>query len=249
MNWSQTYERLQAMAGMQLRSIKGKTDILLESIDRNSLSVVAGNGTKSRPTSELQRIVQRMDYQTPVHVDSVLYGSGSSRSHPETILANMPDVEFLYIDGRKHIVWMGQQTHGIGTLKEVDAFTASQIRDHYAGRGPISGRVSTAIAVVANNVRDANTFLAELLQGPAPRPLHGGKAYSVSTESADALLVVDSKSDSNGFRVFPLIKVNHVGETVRRIQSLYPNAETEEIDAGEPITVVNLPGGSSIALK
>jgi len=53
-----------------------------------------------------------------IHVDALLRGSGSSRNQPETILASMPDVEYLMKDKKKHVVWVGENTHKLGTLKE-----------------------------------------------------------------------------------------------------------------------------------
>jgi hypothetical protein len=128
MEWQQTYQRLRHMLGLKLHSISGKTDITLGSVDADVITVSAQSGDKNRPTEELRRIVSKMDLGQPIHVDSVLFGSGSSRNQPETILANMPDVEWLNLNGRKHIVWVGKQTHDMGTLKEIEEFQATQIR-------------------------------------------------------------------------------------------------------------------------
>jgi len=118
MDWNQTYARLRRMVGMDLRSISGRADITLVSLDRDTYTVDANSGTVSRQTRELDRIVNQMARNEPVHVDSLLFGSGSSRNHPETVLANLPDVEWLRIRGRKHIVWVGHDTHRLGTLRE-----------------------------------------------------------------------------------------------------------------------------------
>jgi len=119
MNWNETYRRLRRLAGSRLNSITGKTNIKLETIDAEDYIVTVKPGkVKKRKTQELRTIVSKMSLNLPVHVDSVLFGSRSSRSHPETLLANLPNVEWLRIKRRKHLVWVGKDTHRMGTLKE-----------------------------------------------------------------------------------------------------------------------------------
>src|SRR5689334_16199774 len=99
MNWDQTYKQLKDMEGLTLRSISAKTDIKLLEVTEDQIIVLTRSGEKkTRPTNELRRIVERMESLSPVHIDSVLHGSGSSRNQPETILANMPDVEWARIN-------------------------------------------------------------------------------------------------------------------------------------------------------
>jgi len=121
MNWQKTYKRLQKMVGMKLHSISGKADIALQTVDQKHITVSAKTKagktkTMHRSTKELQGLVSKMKSCVPIHVDSEIHGSGSSRNQPETILANMPDVEWLRVDGRKHIMWVGKNSHKAGTL-------------------------------------------------------------------------------------------------------------------------------------
>lgn len=123
MDWQKTYERLQTMVGMKLPSISGKSDIVLENVAEGHITVSAKNkaGKKKsvrRSTEELKGLVLKMKLGVPIHVDSEIHGSGSSRNQPETILANMPDVEWVRVEGRKHVVWVGKKTHHRGTLRE-----------------------------------------------------------------------------------------------------------------------------------
>jgi hypothetical protein len=121
MDWNKTYRRIQRLAGKQLESITGKTDIVLESIDPEFYHLQWGEDMKKtmkRRTTELSKVVAKMALNRPVHVDRELNGSGPSRNQPETVLANLPDVMWVRIDGKKHIVWIGKDTHPLGTLKE-----------------------------------------------------------------------------------------------------------------------------------
>lgn len=114
---------LNALIGLPLNSISGQaTPFSISEIDRANDRIildVSGN-TKSRPLEELRRIWEVMCEKPCAHVDSVLGGSGSSRSQPETILANLPYVEWLLVDGKKNIAYVGDDTHAPGTLKRMD---------------------------------------------------------------------------------------------------------------------------------
>jgi len=68
-----------------------------------------------------------MNRLSAVHVDEVLHGSGTSRNQPETILANLPYVEWLKLDNKKHIAFVGKNTHLYGTLKQMDSIPASNL--------------------------------------------------------------------------------------------------------------------------
>ena len=123
MDWDKTFERVGKLVGTKLKSISGKSDITLVAADEDRITVSAKtstgkNKTVHRATDELRGLVSKMKRDVPIHVDSEVHGSGSSRNQPETILANMPDVEWTRIQGRKHIVWVGAKTHPAGTLRE-----------------------------------------------------------------------------------------------------------------------------------
>lgn len=121
MDWNKTYPRIQRLIGKHLRSISGQTDIVLDSIDPEFYYLQWGKELekkKRRKSTELRKVVAKMALNRPVHVESALRGNNSSRSHPETVLANLPDVEWVHIDANKHIVWVGKDTHRLGTLRE-----------------------------------------------------------------------------------------------------------------------------------
>ena len=80
----------------------------------------SGGKMKSRPFDEIERIWQEMTSRPAVHVESFLGGSGSSRNQPETVLANLPYVEWLQISGKKHIAYVDEDTHGYGTLQQME---------------------------------------------------------------------------------------------------------------------------------
>ena len=112
------------MIGISLSSISGQaTPFTIDHLDEDQRRyyVRLENGKiKSRPYDELERIWQEMTSKPAVHVESFLGGSGSMRNQPETVLANLPYVEWLQIGGKKHIAYVDDDTHAYGTIKKMD---------------------------------------------------------------------------------------------------------------------------------
>jgi hypothetical protein len=122
MNWDKVFSNLEKMKGKKLKSISGTSDIKLADIDDETVTIEArtkGGKAKivKRSVSELKELAALMKPNKPIHVDTELHGSGSSRNQPETLLANLPDVEWARVDGRKNIVWVVKDSHPIGTLR------------------------------------------------------------------------------------------------------------------------------------
>jgi hypothetical protein len=248
MDWRQTYSKLKQLVGHKLRSISGKTDITVAAVDQDVITIRGQSGTKTRPTDELRRIVSKMDLGEPIHVDSVLFGSGSSRNQPETILANMPDVEWLNLNGRKHIVWVGRETHEIGTLREIDEFQAGEIRARFRGRGALTGRRPTTLLVRAKEPRKASEVITTALQIQAAQPIPGTNGYHISHDSAEVVLLADPNMNQ-AMQLIPTIKVVDRGEAVNRMRAVYPGLRTEELKLDRPYTLVYLPDAGIIALE
>ncbi len=112
------------LKGLPLNSISGRAvpfSVYDVDFEKRSYFLQLGGGKiKSRPFDEIERIWQEMTSKPAVHVESFLGGSGSSRNQPETVLANLPYVEWLPINGKKHIAYIDEDTHEYGTLKQMD---------------------------------------------------------------------------------------------------------------------------------
>ena len=112
------------LKGLPLSSISGRAAPFsvydLDFEKRSYYLELSGGKLKSRPFDEIERIWQEMTSKPAVHVESFLGGSGSSRNQPETVLANLPYVEWLTIGGKKHIAYIDEETHEYGTLKQMD---------------------------------------------------------------------------------------------------------------------------------
>lgn len=116
-------EDLEELRGLPLSSISGRaTPFKIVEIDQETDRIILDvNGSRTpRPLEELRRIWAVMCALPAAHVDSVLSGSGSRRSQPETILANLPYVEVVSIAGKKNIAYVGEDTHERGTFLHMD---------------------------------------------------------------------------------------------------------------------------------
>lgn len=116
MNFTDVERDVHKLIGLELNSISRSAAITIENIDdeQERLIIRPKNGnSRSRPMDELKRIWDAMQKEPAVHVDKVLNGSGTSRNQPETILAKLPYIEWLRIDNKKHIAYVGESTHSI----------------------------------------------------------------------------------------------------------------------------------------
>lgn len=130
MNFADVKNDIKKMIGIELDSIRPGAKITIVNIDEDKGSILLKTSSgelRSRPIDELKRIWGEMMITPAVHVDGVLRGSGTSRNQPETILANLPYVEWLKLNNKKHIAFVGKNTHAYGTLKQMDAIRAAEI--------------------------------------------------------------------------------------------------------------------------
>ena len=150
MNFTDVMNDIHKLVGLELNSIRPGAKITITYVDeeRGSLILRTSSGqNRSRPIDELQKIWNELMVKPAVHVEGVLHGSGTSRNQPETILANLPYIEWLKVDNKKHIAFIGKKTHAYGTLKKVDAFEASKIVSKMKSEGEkAKDHFSTVIA-------------------------------------------------------------------------------------------------------
>lgn len=169
---------IHTLIGMELKSIKPGADIVLTSIDVTERRFIlkSSNGEiKSRPFSEIEAIIKALNVNGVVHVETVLAGSGSSRNQPETIIANLPYIDYTFIDRKKHLVLRDEPSHAAGQLQELDLIQAKNIVDRFKER-----QTSLPIQViVTSKLRETTMSLVEAggdLKALSP------SAYSVTVQ-------------------------------------------------------------------
>lgn len=127
---------IEGLCSKELNSVKRGSNIVVLSVDRDTqyVTVQSSKGSKKKKTRgfvELKKVRDALASYEPIHVETVLAGSGSSRNQPETIFANLPYVEWLLIDSRKHIVAVREETHALATLRKMDDLQAQELIDDF----------------------------------------------------------------------------------------------------------------------
>lgn len=131
MNLDQLLVKIDRLRGIWLTPLGRARRIKVVEVDtkghRVVLQVEGEQRKRSRPFSEFESLLHALKRDSAIHVDSVLAGSGSSRNQPETILANLPGIEYLKIDGRKHLARVSDHGRAYGTIKAMDAVQAQAL--------------------------------------------------------------------------------------------------------------------------
>ncbi|MFZ5768779.1 MAG: hypothetical protein ACOY3F_08830 [Bacillota bacterium] len=139
MNFGQVIADMKKLRGVRLGSIRPGAEITILEVDEAEGRVVVETKSgekRSRSLQEIRRVWSELCTKPAVHVDAALKGSGSSRNQPETILANLPYVEWFRYNNKKHITLVGRATHPLGTLKEMDPVDrSSTVWRHMWARG------------------------------------------------------------------------------------------------------------------
>lgn len=165
MNFTDVVNDIHKLVGLELNSIRPGAKITITDVDeeRGSLILRTSSGqNRSRPIDELQKIWNEMMVKSAVHVEGVLHGSGTSRNQPETILANLPYIEWLKVDNKKHIAYVGKNTHAFGTLRQMDSVLAVEVTTKMrTSKG--GGKFTTAI--VAKDVNQSIQEMQTICQG------------------------------------------------------------------------------------
>jgi hypothetical protein len=203
------------LVGLRLSSIKPGANICITSVDLENERVFltdASNNKKSRPFEELRRVWECLCTDDVAHVDSVLSGSGSSRNQPETILANLPYVEWLMISNKKHLRYVGTHSHPFGTLKQMDSVAVHQLKEKLRNA---SAALPTSILIV-NSVKSYATWI-EAITGVSPRVISNG-IYRVEQPGTEVWIT--SVADLGGtLKVgnYPVLKILNVPSIAQEI--------------------------------
>ncbi|WMT41271.1 hypothetical protein RE628_01350 [Paenibacillus sp. D2_2] len=172
MTFDEVINDIEKMVGLELESIKPGANITLTGVNRTTerIELITSAGKeKTRPFSELRKIWDKLCLLPAVHVDSVLRGSGSSRNQPETVMANLPYIEWFFLDKKKHLALMKQLTHDYGTLLKMDEIKATDLKDKLLN----IGNVACEIVVITENIKET-AAIYEKVMGVSLKPISPG---------------------------------------------------------------------------
>ena len=202
MTFEDVVDDIKKMVGMELQSIRPGANITIIEVDeeRSCLLLKTVSGvSRSRPLSELQLLWDELNRHSAIHVDEALHGSGTSRNQPETILANLPYIEWLKLDNKKHIAFVGKNTHPFGTLKQMDSIAASNFKYKANSTGTVP---KVKIVMVVTDLTSAINSLQSALSGTISTITQGVYLFE-STELEATVVSTVSFSLSPG--IYPVL--------------------------------------------
>ncbi|KQA13013.1 DUF262 domain-containing protein [Vibrio cholerae] len=140
MHFEDVLSDIEKLVGKKLQSLNPKTaPIYVTKVVREEQKYFVSSNLNELGTArlfwELEAIWSDLLRKGFSNVDQALYGSGSSRNQPETILAHLPYIQHFRFKGRKHIFLRGIHIHELGTLSELTGddlgFVLSKIDNYF----------------------------------------------------------------------------------------------------------------------
>jgi hypothetical protein len=204
MDFSDIINDLVKLEGIRLNSIRPGAEITIKEVDLDQKKVIVESSSgklQSRPFSEFQRIWEALLASPAIRVEEVLNGSGSSRNQPETIFANLPYIQWLKIDNKKHISFVNSSTHPYGTIQQMDAIQAANLLEQNASnssRNPL-------VLIVTDNISGSDKFISALSGITATADLDGCYLYKTAHNT-----IVLGRSDRMGIPCGTYAEVKHI---------------------------------------
>ena len=179
MDFSDVINDLIKLEGIRLNSIRPGAEIIIKQVDVVQKKVVVESSSgklQSRSFSEFQRIWEALLSSPAIRVEEVLNGSGSSRNQPETIFANLPYIQWLKIDNKKHIAYVKSATHPYGTLQEMDSMRVAQLA---LGNTASDVTKSEVVLVVTDSVAQTSKVIASVVGKTGTAEAEGFYTYDL----------------------------------------------------------------------
>ncbi|WP_417441472.1 DUF262 domain-containing protein [Idiomarina sp.] len=143
MNLDYFIKSLSSLIGLKLPSINPNTpDLVLKEINLEEgkyfISQAGGGTIQSRNIKELKDIYSTLERDGFCNVDQALYGSGSSRNQPETLVANLPFIQHFKYKGKKHLLLRTCENNCSIGLSEVKNEDIKTLRRQIEGFNEVS---------------------------------------------------------------------------------------------------------------
>lgn len=123
---------IEKLVGLELNPINPRTEsIKLTRVDYKTQNyyIKPKKGREVRRTfAELEKIWVHLLQEKAINVETILEGAGSSRYHPETVLANLPYIDHFKYNRKKHLYLQCEETHQLGELHQLENTTLRAIR-------------------------------------------------------------------------------------------------------------------------
>ena len=188
MNFTDVERDVHKLIGLELNSISRSAAITIEDIDNEQerLIIRPKNGnSRSRPMDELKRIWDAMQKEP----------------------------EWLRIDNKKHIAYVGESTHPFGTLQEMDPVKAVEI----AAKLKASARKAKfSSAIVSKDINASISSIQKICSGKLSTVDKG--VYQIETKS-DLIVFLSAETSGLEEGTYAVIESHafDVGATAKRL--------------------------------
>lgn len=187
MHFKDVLSDIEQLVGKQLQSLNPKTApiYITKIVHEEKKYFVSSNPAEqgnARFFWELEAIWEDLIHKGFSNVDQALYGSGSSRNQPETVLAHLPYIQHFRFKGKKHILLRAKPVHELGTLSELTGDELSTILSKIDNYFDLSNQQ------VANRTNDILTNLGTIQH----RVMSGASSSSIGRELEVAMKKLDS---------------------------------------------------------
>jgi hypothetical protein len=204
MKFESVLSDIRLLVGKNLNSIKPGANIQLTAVDSDKGKILltdASNKEKTRSIEELRRIWEALSTNEVVHVDSVLGGSGSSRNQPETILANLPYIEWLILSNKKHLRLDTAKSRQLGTLGEMDPVAVHLLKEKL----DLFSLTYPSLIYAVPDTKSIAAFI-ENLTGVPPSPISNG-TYRFAQRSGEVWVTSEKEVlNAAGSGVYVVVK-------------------------------------------
>ena len=229
------------LVGKELHSISGTALVFtISKIDNEKNYIILDVQGKRKTWSfeRMEKVWKEMYYRPAANVEIVFGGSGSSRNQVETIFANLGYVEWLYVNERKNIAYVGTTTHEYGTLKHMNEDKEREYQKMMEESNPYNPLLDPD-EIMENATEEIIKFHTGYISNfERNRILFGapgtGKSYTLNKEK-DVLLNLDSATNYERVTFHPDYSyANFVGT--------YKPVPCEDEDGRDSITYKYVPG-------
>ncbi|MFC1844049.1 hypothetical protein ACFLZ5_04605 [Thermodesulfobacteriota bacterium] len=182
---------IEKLRGLKLSSIKPGSEITIDRVDSDNKRILLTTycGKKnSRPFSELERLWEILCLEKVLHVETALGGSGSSRNQPETIMANLPYVEWFKYARKKHLALLDSPSHPLGSLKRMDLVAEEEIKLKLAAKSNNFIPSSTCQTILVSKDLKSHSNALEQISGVSGKNIKQG-IYEYCMPTCQLLLI------------------------------------------------------------
>lgn len=172
MNFENVIEDIKELKGLTLTSITPSTPpiVLVDiNLDENKFFLLNSTGKSvGRSLNQLKEVWKSLQLNGFVNVDQALYGSGSSRNQPETIIAHLPYVQHFKYKQRKHLLLRKKKVHASGTLSELTHEETKRIKKQIDNQKSIQLEAfGNSLGTSVDNLNDSLSSIYEKYPGEA----------------------------------------------------------------------------------